>query len=143
MFVSQLRQLSLRFGDSAAVRSELQRIRLAAQPDALPEVEDSELVAESDRKAEAALAEIGTRMRQLGAPLWEDQATALKRALASGENGQAADPVLIPDKLIGDAAPVLTPRQIQILALVQAESRWAASMRTEGGPRVGPAPSPH
>lgn len=130
LFVSQLHRLSARLNDPVVVRSELQRIMQAARPKQEVPAPDAIHRGPSPRPAEAVVAEIETRMRALGAPLWKDQANVLKRAFASGDH-LAATPAAIPDDVIGKTAPVLSPRQVQILALVQAESRWAESMRTE------------
>lgn len=133
VFVVQLSALNEQRNDAAVVRAEVRMIvEIAlARRSARLEAIAAQAKAESDQAVAEAVTEIRARMRALGAPLWDDQATTLQQMLASLAYGLEGAPP-IPDEVLAGSEPMFSPRQRQILSLVQAEFRWAEAMQ---GPR--------
>lgn len=133
LFVVQLSALEEQRKDAAAVRAEVRTIVTIAlaRRSARLEAIAAQARAESDQAVAKAVTEIRARMRALGAPLWEDQATILQQMLAAHAYG-LEDAPSFPDNVLAESGPVFSPRQRQILSLVRAEFRWAEAMQ---GPR--------
>jgi hypothetical protein len=71
------------------------------------------------------------RLAVVDEPLHEEQTEALLEVLDSvklPQTDEAADLALVPDAVLQEAATVLSPRQLQVLKLLQAERRWHRTM---------------
>lgn len=74
---------------------------------------------------------LADRLERVDEPLGEAQTEELLQVLASVEPGSHGDPgdlSTIPDHVVDEAATILSPRQLQVLKLLQAEQRWSRTM---------------
>lgn len=71
------------------------------------------------------------RLARVSEPMHDSQTEALLEVLASVQlpsRGDSGDLSGIPDDVVDRAAAVLSPRQLQVLKLLQAEQRWSRTM---------------
>jgi hypothetical protein len=74
---------------------------------------------------------LAERLERVDEPLGEAQTEKLLEVLASVEpasRGESGDLSSIPDHVVDEAATILSPRQLQVLKLLQAEQRWSRTM---------------